>query len=99
MNCQLCIEKRGGCKLNVNIVDTTLRDGEQKACVALGIKEKVEIAKIINDMGITQIEAGIASMGGDEKTSIEKIVNLNLNSKISSWNRMNIDDINHSMDC
>ncbi|BAH06681.1 hypothetical protein CKR_1630 [Clostridium kluyveri NBRC 12016] len=95
----MCIEKEGGCKLNVNIVDTTLRDGEQKACVALGIKEKVEIAKIINDMGITQIEAGIASMGGDEKASIKKIVNLNLNSKISSWNRMNIDDINHSIDC
>ncbi|APM39175.1 homocitrate synthase [Clostridium kluyveri] len=85
--------------MNVNIVDTTLRDGEQKACVALGIKEKVEIAKIISDMGITQIEAGIPSMGGDEKISIEKIVSLNLSSKISSWNRMNIVDINHSIDC
>jgi len=95
----LCIEKEVGCKVNVSIVDTTLRDGEQKAGIALGIKEKVKIAEIVNDMGIAQIEAGTASMGGDEKESIEKIVSLNLNSKISSWNRMNIKDINHSIDC
>ena len=56
--------------MNVNIVDTTLRDGEQKACIAWGIKEKVEIAKIINDMGITQIEAGTAAMGGDRKSVV-----------------------------
>lgn len=85
--------------MSINIVDTTLRDGEQKACVALGIQEKIRIAKIINDMDIAQIEAGTASMGGDEKKSIEKIVDLNLNSKISSWNRMNMIDINHSIDC
>lgn len=85
--------------MKVNIVDTTLRDGEQKAGIALSIKDKVEIAKIINDMDIFQIEAGIPAMGGDEKRSIEKIVELNLNSKISSWNRMSIKDIQHSIDC
>ncbi|WP_446898121.1 homocitrate synthase [Clostridium sp. LBM24168] len=85
--------------MDVNVVDTTLRDGEQKACVALGIDEKLKIAKIINDMGISQIEAGVPAMGGDEKKSIEKIVELDLKSKISSWNRMDIKDINESMDC
>ncbi|MCD2348934.1 beta/alpha barrel domain-containing protein [Clostridium guangxiense] len=85
--------------MSIKVVDTTLRDGEQKAGIALGINEKVEIAKILDDMGIFQIEAGIAAMGGDEKESIKKIVKLGLKSKISSWNRMNIKDINESMDC
>ncbi|MCH3965554.1 MAG: homocitrate synthase [Clostridium sp.] len=85
--------------MDINIVDTTLRDGEQKACVALGVDEKVKIAEIINDMGISQIEAGVPAMGGDEKKSIEKIVELGLNSKISSWNRMDIKDIDESIDC
>lgn len=85
--------------MSIKVVDTTLRDGEQKAGIALGINEKVQIAKILDDMGIFQIEAGIAAMGGDEKESIRKIVKLGLKSKISSWNRMNIEDINESMDC
>lgn len=85
--------------MDINIVDTTLRDGEQKACVALGVDEKVKIAGIINDMGIGQIEAGVPAMGGDEKKSIKKIVELGLNSKISSWNRMDIKDIDESIDC
>lgn len=85
--------------MSIKIVDTTLRDGEQKAGIALGIKEKVEIAKILNDIGIFQIEAGIAAMGGDEKESIKEIAGLGLKSKISSWNRMNIKDINESIEC
>lgn len=83
----------------MKIVDTTMRDGEQKAGVAFGVKEKLEIAKIIDSMGIYQIEAGIAAMQGDEKKSIEKMMELGLNSKISSWNRTSIEDIKNSMDC
>lgn len=83
----------------INIVDTTLRDGEQKAGIALKIEDKVEIAKILDRSGVYQIEAGIPSMGGDEIKTLQKIMELNLNSKISAWNRMNIDDINSSVDC
>lgn len=85
--------------MDVKIVDTTLRDGEQKAGIALGINEKVKIAKMLSDMGIYQIEAGSAVMGGEEKASIMKIVELGLKSKISSWNRANIEDIQASIDC
>jgi len=85
--------------MSVHIVDTTLRDGEQKAGVALRVSEKIHIAKVLDSMGIYQIEAGTPAMGGDEKKSIKKIVDLNLKSKISAWNRMNINDVRHSMDC
>lgn len=85
--------------MEIRIVDTTLRDGEQKAGVALKLEDKIEIAKILNELGVFQIEAGIPSMGGDEKKSLQKIVELNLKSKISAWNRMSIKDIEQSVDC
>lgn len=85
--------------MKINIVDTTLRDGEQKAGIAFSLEDKVEIAKMLDEMGVYQIEAGVAAMGGEEKKSIEKIAALGLKCRISSWNRMNIEDIKQSMDC
>jgi homocitrate synthase NifV len=85
--------------LEARIVDTTLRDGEQKPGLALSMQDKIEIAKDIDKIGVYQIESGTAAMGGEEKKSIEKIVSLGLKSKISSWNRMNTSDIQHSIDC
>ena len=81
------------------IVDTTLRDGEQMAGVELGFKDKVEFAKMIDLTNVYQIEAGTPAMGGDEKRSIIKIMELGLKSKISAWNRMKIEDVQHSIDC
>lgn len=88
-----------GINMQVKIIDTTLRDGEQRPGIALGIREKIEIAKLLSKIGIDQIEAGTPAMGGQEKKSIEKIVELNLKSKISTWNRMNLKDIKHAVDC
>ncbi|MDF2504791.1 MULTISPECIES: homocitrate synthase [Clostridium] len=85
--------------MNINIVDTTLRDGEQKAGVALSIDDKVKIARLISEMGVYQIEAGIPAMGGDEKISVEKIAALGLDSKIAAWNRMSTKDIDTSIEC
>jgi homocitrate synthase NifV len=81
------------------IVDTTLRDGEQMAGVELGYSDKIEYAKIINNTGVYQIEAGTPAMEGEEKKSIEKLMSLGFNSKVSAWNRMNLSDIQHSIDC
>lgn len=81
------------------IVDTTLRDGEQMTGVELGFNDKIEFAKIIDFTGVDIIEAGTPAMGGEEKSSIQKLMELGLNSKISAWNRMNVRDIQHSIDC
>jgi homocitrate synthase NifV len=81
------------------IVDTTLRDGEQRGGNGLSFKEKVEMAVKIDKLSIHQIEAGTPAMGGEEKRSIIKIVESNLRSKISAWNRLSIEDIKHSIDC
>lgn len=85
--------------MKIKVVDTTLRDGEQKPGIEFGIEDKIELAKLIDKSFVYQIEVGIPAMGGEEKKTIEKIVALNLQSKISTWNRMNYQDIQHSIDC
>ena len=85
--------------MDIFIVDTTLRDGEQKSGIALKTSEKIHIAGILDRLGIFQIEAGIPAMGGEEKRSVSKIAGLGMKCKVSSWNRLILADITHSMEC
>ncbi|HWI55104.1 MAG TPA: homocitrate synthase [Desulfobacteria bacterium] len=84
---------------DIKIVDTTLRDGEQTAGVVFANKEKVRIARFLDEVGVHQIEAGVPVMGGDEKKAIKDIVRLGLKASIMGWNRAVISDIQHSIDC
>lgn len=83
----------------ISIVDTTLRDGEQTAGVVFANREKVRIAKLLDEIGIHQLEVGIPVMGGDEEESIRKIVKCGLKSSIMAWNRPVIKDIEASLRC
>jgi len=82
----------------VRIDDTTLRDGEQTAGVVFANKEKVRIAKLLDEIGIDQIEAGIPAMGGDERDVIEEIAHLGLRSSVLGWSRANIGDIKTTLE-
>jgi 2-isopropylmalate synthase len=62
---------------NVVIFDTTMRDGEQSPGASMSLDEKLELAKILEEMGVDVIEAGfpIASNGDFEAVrEIAKIV-------------------------
>jgi len=62
---------------NVIIFDTTMRDGEQSPGASMSLDEKLELAKILEEMGVDIIEAGfpIASNGDFEAVrEIAKIV-------------------------
>jgi homocitrate synthase NifV len=83
----------------IKIDDTTLRDGEQTAGVVFANDEKIHIAKMLDKVGVHQIEAGIPAMGGDEKDAIKAITSLNLNCSILGWNRAVISDIDDSIEC
>jgi homocitrate synthase NifV len=83
----------------IKIVDTTLRDGEQTAGVVFSNPEKIRIAKMLDDIGVDQIEAGIPAMGGHEKEAITEICKLGLRASIMGWNRVVIKDIEASLDC
>ncbi len=81
------------------IIDTTLRDGEQSPGFAFSMEQKVKLAILMDRSGIHQIEAGIPAMGKYEKDSICKIMENREGARISTWNRMNREDIQHSFDC
>ncbi|MCP8937221.1 2-isopropylmalate synthase [Alsobacter sp. SYSU M60028] len=58
----------GSAKDRVLIFDTTLRDGEQSPGATMTLEEKLEIADLLDEMGVDIIEAGfpIASQGDFE---------------------------------
>jgi homocitrate synthase NifV len=94
--------KKAGAKLEpkkIKIDDTTLRDGEQTAGVVFANDEKIHIARMLDKIGVHQIEAGIPTMGGDEKDAIKAIASLNLNCSILGWNRAVRSDIDDSIEC
>lgn len=86
-------------KPQVLLTDTTLRDGEQRSGFALNTKNKVKLARLLDQAGFCQIEAGIPAMGQCEKDAICRIMDVRTKAKIAVWNRMRREDIAHSLDC
>ncbi|MHB8062020.1 MAG: beta/alpha barrel domain-containing protein [Ruminiclostridium sp.] len=82
-----------------HLIDTTLRDGEQSPGFAFNIDEKVMLAQLLDRAGIYQVEAGVPAMGKYEKDTICKIMDNRNKVRISTWNRMKKEDIEHSFDC
>jgi homocitrate synthase NifV len=84
---------------NIVIDDTTLRDGEQTAGVVFSKQEKVAIARMLDAIGVRELECGIPAMGEEERESIRALVDLNLSARLITWNRAVISDIEASLAC
>ena len=80
-------------KDRVVIFDTTLRDGEQSPGATMTHDEKLEIAEMLDDMGVDIIEAGfpIASQGDFE--AVSEIAKRSKDAVICGLARANIGDI------
>ncbi len=64
-------------KDRIIIFDTTLRDGEQSPGASMTLSEKLQVAEVLDEMGVDVIEAGfpIASNGDFESvTEIAKVI-------------------------
>jgi len=57
----------------IQIFDTTLRDGEQSPGVSLSAAEKVEIARLLARMGVDVIEAGFPASSSEERLAVERV--------------------------
>ena len=80
-------------KNKVYIFDTTMRDGEQSPGASMSLEEKIQIARVFDELGIDIIEAGfpIASPGDFEAVS-EVSKNIK-NSTITGLARASLKDI------
>jgi len=80
-------------KDKVVIFDTTLRDGEQSPGATMSHTEKLEIAELLDDMGVDVIEAGfpIASEGDFE--AVSEIAKRSKDAVICGLSRANFKDI------
>lgn len=70
-------EHKGSANDRVYIFDTTLRDGEQSPGASMTLEEKLQVAELLDTMGVDIIEAGfpIASNGDFESvTEVAKLV-------------------------
>jgi methanogen homocitrate synthase len=85
--------------LNIEICDVTLRDGEQTPGVSFSCQEKVEIATMLDEIGIEVIEAGFPAVSQNEKQCVKTIANLGLDARICGFSRAREPDIQAAIDC
>ncbi len=77
----------------VLIFDTTLRDGEQSPGATMTHDEKLEIAELLDDMGVDIIEAGFPIASEGDFNAVSEIAERSKNSVICGLARANLKDI------
>ena len=74
-------------KDQVRIFDTTLRDGEQSPGASMTLEEKLQIAEILDDMGVDIIEAGFPIASNGDFEAVSEIAKRSKNSVIAGLAR------------
>jgi homocitrate synthase NifV len=81
------------------IIDTTLRDGEQAPGVVFNSTEKIEIASLLAEAGVNELEVGYPAISEDERKNIRQIVARQLPVRLTSWARAKWQDIEDACAC
>jgi 2-isopropylmalate synthase len=85
-------------KDRVVIFDTTLRDGEQSPGATMTQDEKLEIAELLDEMGVDIIEAGFPIASEGDFRAVSEIARRSTHSVICGLARANIGDIDRCWD-
>ena len=80
-------------KNRVLIFDTTLRDGEQSPGATMSHAEKLEIAALLDEMGVDIIEAGFPIASEGDYAAVSEIAKQTQNATICGLARANFKDI------
>jgi isopropylmalate/homocitrate/citramalate synthase len=71
----------------VGLYDTTLRDGEQTVGVVLDPEQKLEIAQLLDELGIDRIEAGFPRVSQDDWDAVKLIAGAGLKAQVWGFSR------------
>ncbi len=77
----------------IRIFDTTLRDGEQSPGCSMNIKEKIDMARQLEMLGVDIIEAGVASASQGDFNSVRAVAKELRNARVTSLSRALTKDI------
>lgn len=83
----------------VEILDTTLRDGEQQPGIIFTRQDKVKIAKKLAEVGVHRIEAGTPAVSQEDADAIKEISALNLGPKTFCFVRNMVKDMELAKEC
>ena len=78
---------------HVYIFDTTLRDGEQSPGCSMNRQEKLQVARILDELGVDIIEAGFPAASEGDFNSVKSVGEMGLNSTIAGLARCHMGDI------
>jgi isopropylmalate/homocitrate/citramalate synthase len=71
----------------VQFYDTTLRDGEQSVGVVLAPRQKLEIARALDGLGVGRIEAGFPRVSAEDAEAFGLIANAGLKAEVWGFGR------------
>src|SRR5215467_2378583 len=80
-------------KNRVVIFDTTMRDGEQSPGASMSLDEKLELAKILEEMGVDVIEAGFPIASNGDFEAVHRIAEIVSESTVCGLARATAKDI------
>ncbi len=83
-------------KDRVVIFDTTLRDGEQCPGATMTFDEKLEVAELLDDMGVDIIEAGFPIASDGDFTAVQEIARRSKRATIAGLARAGQKDIDRA---
>lgn len=71
----------------IGIYDTTLRDGEQTVGVVLSPQQKLEIARLLDELGVDRIEAGFPRVSDEDYRAVELVAGAGLKAEVWGFSR------------
>lgn len=74
-------------RTKIRFYDTTLRDGEQTVGVVLSPQQKLEIARKLDELGISRIEAGFPKVSPEDAEAITLMLKANLKAELWGFSR------------
>ena len=83
-------------KDRVLIFDTTLRDGEQSPGATMTHEEKLQVAQVLDEMGVDIIEAGFPAASNGDFEAVAEIAKLVKNAVVCGLARANPKDIDRA---